>query len=365
MSIIYLILIYAIICFCMILFNVFSIFVEKSSNKINSYKVIKMKEKIKEQFQRIEDKVEIEEEHLKYLKRKLKKGNQLMIFDSIVTSYQKRENPYVDRYLEACREVFIYLMYRYVKKNSTESAYYLSVVRDYNIFYKNDKLEIDSILFEALQDKNFYYRENAYLSICKMGDPKKMVHALLEISSSSKFFHQSIISNGLNIYNNDQQKLLKLLMKNFDSFRNDIKSCIIEFASYYDGDYNEFILELLSSKDTDKNIRISCLNYFGVIFYALAEDVLVSCVEESLKSDFSICYAAVKALRNYNTRSSVRAIKKAIYSDNFKIKDVACESLAVIRLGLNASELDEFASIEELNDMYYYHVRKNMKKTVK
>lgn len=365
MNAVYLIVIYAIICLCMILFNTFAIFRGKVNNKLNGLKVKKMKEKIKPQLDRIKNNLKLEDEHLKFLKKSLKRSDKLIIFDSIVTSYQRRKNPYINEYLDSLRDIFVELMYYYVKKNDTFKAYYFSVVREYNVLYQNNTPAVNSILFESLQDKNFYCRDNAYLAICKMGSSDKMVRAFLSISQSSKFFHKNLLMNGLNIYNGDQEELLKLLMKNFNAFRDDIKCCIIEFASYYDNDYNDFILELILAKTTSRDIKISCFGYFEYVFYDRAEEVLVACANEYLKSDFTLCHAAIKALRNYNTRNSIRTIKKAIYSDNFKIRDVACESLAVIRLGFNTNDINEFVSESEIDDMYYYHIRKNMKKMVK
>ena len=365
MSAIYIILIYVIICFCMILFNTFIILYGKVNTKINTLKTRKMKEKIKSQLNRLKNNFMVEEEHLKYLKRNLKKGNKLMIFDSIVTSYQKRENPCINKYLDSLKDLFAELMYYYVKKNVTERAYFLSVIKDYNVLYQNNKLEIDSILNKLLQDNNFYCRDNAYLAICKMGMADKMVRALLNISQSSKFFYIALLMNGLNMYNGEQVELLKLLMKEFNAFRDDIKCCIIEYASYYSNDYNDFILGLILSKDTSKELKISCLHYFEYVFYDKAEDVIVECVNTYLDDEFSLCYASVKALRNYNSKKSIETIMKAIYSDNFKIRDIACESLAVIRLGFNANDANDFPTEDNIDDMYYYHVRKNMEKMVK
>ena len=42
---------------------------------------------------------------------------------------------------------------------------------------------------------------------------------------------------------------------------------------------------------------------------------------------------------------------------------MACESLAVIRLGLHAKDLDEFVFEEDVNDLYNYHIHKNKKKS--
>ena len=58
-------------------------------------------------------------------------------------------------------------------------------------------------------------------------------------------------------------------------------------------------------------------------------------------------------------------LKKSAKNNNLKIRDIACESLAVIRLGLSSKDIIELVSDDEDDDMYNYHIRKNMKKLVK
>ena len=362
MNVVYLIIIYGVICICMILFNVLAIIYGEGSNKINDLKRKKYKQKIKEQFKNIENKKEVDKEHLKYIKRKLKHGNELIIIDSIITSYKRRENKYIDEYLLACKEIFIELIYHYNKKSNTEKAYYLSVIRDYNLLYKCDRKEVERILFNSLQDESFYSRDNALLAISKMGSTDKLYNALIKISNSDKFFHPNIISNSLNIFNGNTSELIKLLMDNFDKLRSDIKCSLIEYIAYYKTSYNKFILELLLSSN-DRNIKLSALKYFEYISYKPALKVLIDYVDKYLNIDFNLCITAIKALRNYSDEKSINTLKKAAYSDNFKMRNMACESLAVIRLGLSAKDLDEFVFEEDVNDLYNYHIHKNKKKS--
>lgn len=364
-SVVYLILIYGIICVCMIIFNIFAILYGKGSDRISAVKVENYKTKIKEQFDRIADGLWVDENHLKFLKRKLKRGNELVIFDSVVTTYKKRENKYIDYYLDNLKEVFMYLMYYYEKRSNTEMAYYLSVVRDYNLLYNNKSSEIERILFDTLYDESFYCRDNAYLAICKIGNPYKLKDALVTISDSNKFFHKNLIFNGLNIYDGNNDTLNKILVNNFDLFRTDIKCCIIDYLAFYSTEYSDFVFSILTLSNTERSLKISCLRYFEYVHYERAEKLLIAYVDEYFNSDFLFCFTAVKALRNYVSEESISMIKNAIHSNNFKIRDIACESLAVIRLGLNAKDLEEFDLEEDVTDMYNYHVKKNMKKTVK
>lgn len=364
-NIVYLILIYVIICFSMIIFNILAIIYGKGNDKLNSIKSRNYKDRIKKQFNRLEEGLKVEEEHLKYLKKRLKYDNELVIIDSIINRYKRKENKFIDIYLDNCKEVFIDLLYYYRKKNSAEKAYYLSVIRDYNLLYKNKSPLVEEILFDALNEKSFYCRDNAYLAICKMGDENKLYKALLSISESNKYFHRNLIVNGLNTYNGDMKKLSKLLVDNFDKLRNDLKCSVIEYLFYYDSGYSDFVFSLLSGKKIDRDLRLSCIKYFEYVYYKDAEKLLITYVLENFSSDITLCLASVKALRNYTSESSIYTIKKAIYSKNLKIVDMACESLAVIKLGLNPSEIEEIEIDGEVSDMYNYHIRKSAEKMVK
>lgn len=366
MNAVYLIVIYGVVCLSIIIFNMLLIVLSKVNTKLNATAIKKEKVKIKQQFKRIEDNLGVDESHIKYLKKRLRKRSKLMVFDEIVTSYQHRNNPYIVRYLLSIKDVFTELMHYYVKKNDTIRAYYLGIVKDYNILYQNTNPSIDTILFESLQDKNFYCRGNAYLAICKMGEANKVIRSLLNISTSSKFFHENIIMTGLNIYNGDADELINLSMGKFNSFSDEVKCCIIKYISYYNKDNcSQFVLSLITKKQEVKKVIISCLNYFEYVHYDKAEEVLIDLANQNLNKDFFISYATIRALRNYSSKNSIRAINKAVYSDSFKIRDIACESLAVIRLGLRTSDINEMLAKDEIYDMYNYYIKKNIEKKVK
>lgn len=362
MNIILLIIIYALFCISMILFNIGLMFYNKINNSIINKKTDRLKQLIKEQIDIIDNGLHVEEKHLKYLNKYIKNGNNLIIFDQIIDMFIKKENPNINMYLSDLKDIFIDLIYYYDKKNDTEKAYYFSVIKDYDILFKNSQTEIIDILFNSLHSKNFYCRDNAYLVICKIGDTKKIVDALLEISESNKFFHKNLIKNGLTLYEGDPNKLLDKLIKMYNKFRNDIKCCIIEYASYYSGNdnYNVFFLDQLESNS--KDIKISCLYYFECVKYDLA---LESILKNVNSKDFDVSYSAIKSLRNYNKQESIEMLKKSVKNSHLKIRDIACESLAVIRLGLSSKDIIELVSADEADDMYNYHIRKNMKKMVK
>ena len=112
---------------------------------------------------------------------------------------------------------------------------------------------------------------------------------------------------------------------------------------------------------------MSAIKYFELVYYNDAERLLITYINKYLDSnlgDLDFCLACIKALRNYNSEVSINTIKKAIYYDNFKIRNVACESLAVIRLGIDPSDLEDSSLEDETNEMYNYYIRKNIKKVV-
>ena len=367
MNILYLIIIYGVICVCMIIFNICAIIYSKGSNKINDEKNKLYKTKIKEELKRIEEGKNVEESHLKFLKRKLRNSNNLMIFDSIVNRYKIRENKYLDTYLKECSSILTDLLYSYDKKTNTEMAYYLSVIKDYNLLKDNNSKELISILYKTLLDENFYCRDNAFLAICKLGDAKKLYKALVIIDRSKKFYHRNLIYNGLSISNCNKDEFIKLIMKNFDKFKTNIKCCIIDYLSYNNNQYSAYIYSLLLVPNP-RNLKISAIKYFGIVRYEEAEKVLITYVNKYLNSDMGdldFCISCVKSLRNYNSKNSMEIIMKAIYAKNYRIRNIACESLAVIRLGINPSDLEDMELEEDINIMYNYHIKRNIKKVVK
>lgn len=366
MNVSYIILIYTIICIAMIAFNTLAILASKGSVKINVIKEEKYRNLIKEQFKNIEEKENVSEEHLNYLKKVLRNSNNLLTYDLILSTYIKRKDEnieYINTYLDAVRPVFEELLYKYEKKNNIEKAFFIKLLHEYRILKENSVPAIDDIMFENLNDESIYCRDNAYIAICSMDDEEKINEALKLISNSKKFYHENIITIGLNTYNGNTKKLLDLLFKNFYKYQTEVKCSIIDFASLSNTQYNNFILDLLLQKNVSKKIKISCLKYFEYIYYKSAESVITTYAEIHLNKDIDLCYQSIKSLRNYKSKKSINTIEKAIYSNNFKIRDIACESLAFIRLGLSSKEQDTFLNNEELLDLYNYHYTKNEKKS--
>lgn len=363
MNVIYLIILYAAICICMIIFNVIAIIHNKSNIKINLVKEKKYKIKIKEQLKKIETVNEVEKDHKKYIKRKLLSSNNLLTYESIISNYLKRKDENYDnlkKYLELMKPTFNELFYKYQKRNSIEKSYFIKVMTEYKLLKNNIIPAIDESLFENLNDESIYCRDNSYLAICSIENPNKINDALIIISNSEKFFHKNIITIGLNLYNGKSNELLNILVKNFNKYSDNIKCCIIEYAAYIDNNYGKYILELFLNKQTPRQIRISCLKYFEYVFYHPAGAILTASVYKYLDKDEELCYYIIKALKNYATKTAIKAIEKSIYSENFKIRDIACESLAFIRLGINAKEVDDFLNNEsELLEMYDYYFQKN------
>lgn len=356
----YIILIYTIICFCMIIFNALAIILGKGNNKINSIKLKKYKEKIKEQFALLSENKQVTKEHKKYLKRKLLNSNNFLAYDTIIINYLKKEEPYIKEYLQECREVFEELLYKYDKKNNIEKAFCIKSIKEYDVFFHNNVRAVEDVLFENLNDESIYCRDNAYLAICSMAEPAKVTEALKIISKSEKYFHKNIIIIGLNSYKENSNKLLDELLTNFSKFSTDIKCSIVEYAAYFDNKYGKYFLDLILNKKIPRSLKISCLKYFEYVYYKPAGPILVAYTYKYLDIDNDLCYYTVKALRNYQSKNSIKAIEKAIYSKDFHIRDIACESLAFIRLGLDSKELDDFFEKEsEILEMYDYHFQKN------
>ncbi len=364
MKVTYLILIYTIICFCMIIFNASAIIYGKGNDRINAIKIKKYKEKIKEQFQLLKENQQVSTEHKKYLKRKLLNSNNLLTYDTIIINYLKKEEPYIQKYLQECKEVFEELLYKYDKKNNIEKAFCIKSLKEYGLFYQNNVKAVEDVLFENLIDESIYCRDNAYLAICSMANPNKITEALKIISNSTKFFHKNVIIIGLNSYRENSEELLEVLLSNFNKFSTDIKCSIIEYAAYFDNKNCKVILDLLLNRRSPRSLKISCLKYFEYVCYKPAGPILATYVYKYLDIDNDLCYYIVKALRNYKTKNCLKAIEKAIYSEDFHIRDIACESLAFIRLGLDSKEVDDFFEREgEILEMYDYHFEKNKPKS--
>lgn len=93
--------IYLIVCLSMIGFNCACIIVFKRREKNVKKHAAHFSEEVREQIKRLKNGEDIEEEHCRYLRRKLKRIGNLVAFDETLEAFSKESPVQVRQYLNA------------------------------------------------------------------------------------------------------------------------------------------------------------------------------------------------------------------------------------------------------------------------
>ena len=146
---------YLTVCAAMIIFNIVCIFVFRKKDKNIEKRSIDFTDSIEEQF----SKDTIDEEHKKFLCKKLKKINHMMAFDETLEKLYEQKPEQVQNYIMKLSSVFVFLTFKYSEKNKIQAAYYPYIIKKYNVFKgAYIGIVIDSLM-ELVKESNLYCRE--------------------------------------------------------------------------------------------------------------------------------------------------------------------------------------------------------------
>ena len=324
---------YLLICLSMIIFNIACIQVFHHRNKKLSKRSHKFNECVTEQIY----KSSVSEEHLKYIYHKLCRVSSLMAFDETLEGLNTSKGDKIKVYIEAISPVFIFLTFKYLKKNKLKAAYFPYIIKKYGIFQGNSINVITNAMLRLVKDESIYCRENALQALYSIGDADSVIKALKILDNSTCYHNQKLIADGLLTFSGDSTCLFKQLWQSFDEFSVTMQVAILDYFRFKSGEHCAQILQLLSDKERNSEIIYSCIRYFGKYKYEPAYPVLIEFIEQESIEGWEYAAIASTALSNYPGEKTVELLKSKLYSGNWYVRFNASKSLE--SFGLNYTEL--------------------------
>jgi len=338
--------IYIGVCISMLIFNVFIIFYRKAQYKKFKIRTQDISTLINQQLEHIARKEPIEPNIQFKLSTMLSKPNKLMAFHEAIEDAYKRDPSVVQEYLFKSREVFSTLAVKYMQKDDMRKAYFAYLMSRYKVCQNLEQDVIINTMLQLIVTKSAYCRENALKALYSFGNEKNVLSALILINEKHIFHHEKLLADGLLSFEGDKSRLGALLWKHFNEFNSDIQVAIVKYMHAVSDQYKEEFYSLLIKKDTNKEVKVSIIRYFGKYEYEPMQNFLYSSLTENVY-DWEIVAISASVIRTYPTNESVEALKKAINHSNWYIRYNAAESLNALRKNYN-----ELASIYNGTDRF-------------
>lgn len=285
-----LIYVYLGICAGMILFNIVTALLSQRREHRSFRAGIRLELTVERELDHLALTGEVNEEHLRYMERRLRRVNGLAAFDAALEHLCVRRPELTRSYLTALNGVMI-----------------------------------------ALAED--YCRENAMQALYTAGDPAVLVRALRIIDASSLYYHSKLLSDGLLNYTGDTWELADALWEAFDAFQPWMQVTLLNYFRFSSGAYCEKIHALLNDGARDDEVRFSCLRYLGHYPYPPAYADLLRYATPSENARWEYAAIASSVLASYPGAETAAVLERNLYHPNWYIRFNASKSLEQLGFG--------------------------------
>lgn len=285
-----LIYVYLGICAGMILFNIVTALLSQRREHRSSRAGIRLELAVERELDHLALTGEVNEEHLRFMERRLRRVNGLAAFDAALEHLCVRRPELTRSYLTALNGVMIAL---------TED----------------------------------YCRENAMQALYTAGDPAVLVRALRIIDASSFYYHSKLLSDGLLNYTGDTWELADALWEAFDAFQPWMQVTLLNYFRFSSGAYCEKIHALLNDGAQDDEVRFACLRYLGHYPYPPAYADLLRYATPSENARWEYAAIASSVLASYPGAETAAVLERNLYHPNWYIRFNASKSLEQLGFG--------------------------------
>lgn len=339
--------VYLAICVGMILFNIVSAVLSRSRDKRISETNKRFNDRIRNELAFLEQNGNIHINHKKYLSKKLKRIGNMRSFDMMLESEYTEDPELVQQYLHSLNGVFVSLTISYCKKEAMEAAFFPYIIKKYRILQGRPFNSIIDMLYSLLTEPSIYCRENAMQAIYTTGDTDCVLKALKIVDNPNRFYHDKLITDGLMNFDGSFAKLNTALWEAFEDFSVQMQLALLNYFRFSPGDHCERILQLMTDKNRDDEIKFACIRYFGKYRFDKAYPHLLQYADCRNDARWEYCAIASSALSIYPCEKTTERLKANLYHRNWYIRFNSSQALE--KMGLTYIDLID---IVEGNDRY-------------
>lgn len=328
-----LIYVYLGICAGMILFNIVTALLSQRREHRSFRDGIRLELTVERELDHLALTGEVNEEHLRYMERRLRRVNGMAAFDAALERLCVRRPELTRSYLTALNGVMIALAEDYCRREEIEAAYFPYIIKKYRLLGGADDAPLKEVLLELLHEPSIYCRENAMQALYTSGDAQIIVRALRIIDASSLYYHSKLLSDGLLNYTGDTWELADALWEAFDAFQPWMQVTLLNYFRFSSGAHCERVLALLNDGARDDELRFSCLRYLGHYPYPPAYADLLRYATPSENARWEYAAIASSVLASYPGAETAAVLERNLYHPNWYIRFNASKSLEQLGFG--------------------------------
>lgn len=279
------------------------------------------------------------------LLRRLKDTEELMAFYTAMENRKYTQSEDVVRFFQENRPLILELAGMYQKKDAMEQAFFAYVVASFYPPVGDQGNPLAEQLLSYLDGSTVYSRENVLNALYALGSVQSVEHAFVLMSQRGWYHDPRLLSDGLNRFQGDREALANRLWKN----RNHLSECFqvgfVRFAdTLSDDSFAEDFLKALETEQLPAETQFALVRYFRRHAVLRAKPVLLQLLKGDAEGKRDLSIAAAASLASYPDRETRRALKDALHSQNWYVRQNAARSLKA--MGVTWEEVQTSSGVD-------------------
>lgn len=312
-------------CIAVLIFNIIYIFVDKYQGRRHKKRSVRLETMILEQLELLEVGKNVAPEHIRQLRRMLKRLTKLRSFEDALSLMTSK---HVDQYLQQLRPVFIALTSVYEKRDSIEQAYFAYLIERLKIDRGQSSYDgIINFLLLMVARPDVYVRENALKALYAIGFGDAILSAWTIMENQEIYHSNKLLTDGLLSFNGDKEALARLLYSRRRQFSQHLLLPVMQFIRFENVDFRMEFLELLQKDEVDKELRLEAIRYFGSYTYPKVRGILQQFIRYEEYIDWEFAAMSARALANYPGPDTETALKEGLHARNWYVRLNCAEAL--------------------------------------
>ncbi len=275
------------------------------------------------------------------LLRRLKNVQELMAFYTAMEGREQEQPGEAASFFQKNHAAVLELAREYGEKDAMEQAFFAYVIAAFHPAMEDQRSPLLEQLLHYLEHSTVYSRENVLNALYALGNIQPVEHAFLLMSQRGWYHDPRLLSDGLNRFRGEKEALAGRLW----SCRGQLLECFqvgtIRFAETFGGDrFAEAFLRALETENLPAETQFTLVRYFRRHAVPYAQPVLLRLLKGESGGKRELAIAAAAALASYPDEKTRQALKEALHSPNWYVRQNAARSLKALGVTWEACGID-------------------------
>ncbi len=279
----------------------------------------------------------------KRMVRKLRKIQELMAFYEAMENWNRTEENGAETFFRENHAAILKIAEEYKGKAAMEQAFFAYVIAAFHPKMGEKRYALMEQLLGYLDHSTVFSRENVLNALYALGNSQAVEHAFILMSQHGWYHDPRLLADGLARFQGDKERLSVRLWEICSSLPECFQVGILRFMDSLPGDhFAGDILQALEGGRFPTEACFTMIRYFRRHPVPEARPLLLTLLKGENEEKRGFAIAAAAALAAYGDGESREALKMALHSPNWYVRQNAARSLKT--LGVTWEEARESAA---------------------